>query len=156
MNDIENSVIVKTKNNSFRAITRKTVVAIFNQTMADHNLTQAANRIIDGDSIYEMISFSIERSWGVDCRIYYRNDHSGWEWREELREKNPDIADRIEKNEPIVELGWSATGRDVRTSLAAIDLYQKMTAAAADFEGRLREYRYLYQPKKGATNESAN
>lgn len=153
MNDLENSVIVKTKNNSFRAITRKTVVAIFAQTMADHNLTQAANRIIEDNSIYEMISFSIERSWGVDCRIYYRNDNSAWEWREELREKNPDIADRIEQNKPNVELVWSATGRDVRTSLAAIDLYQKMTAAAADFEGRLLEYKYLYQPKRESKND---
>lgn len=148
MNDIENSVIVKTKNNSYRAITRKTVVAIFKQTMADHNLTQPRMEMIEDNSIYDGISFSIERSWGVDCRIYYRNDHIGWEWREELREKNPDIVDRIEQNKPNVELGWSATGRDVRTSLAAIDLYQKMTAAAADFECRLLEYKYLYQPKR--------
>lgn len=151
--DIENSVIVKTKNNSFRAITRKTVVAIFNQTMADHNLTSPCMQMIEDNSIYDGISFSIERSWGVDCRIYYRNNSSSWEWREELREKNPDIADRIEKNEPNVELGWSATGRDVRTSLAAIDLYQKMTAAAADFEGRLLEYKFLYQPKRKTTEE---
>ena len=95
MNDIENSVIVKTKNNSFRAITRKTVVAIFKQTMADHNLTQPSMEMIEDNSIYDGISFSIERSWAVDCRIYYRNDHSGWEWREELREKNPDIVTRL-------------------------------------------------------------
>ena len=151
--DIENSVIVKTKNNSFRAITRKTVVAIFNQTMADHNLKQNDNRTIEDNSIYDGIYFAVERSWAVDCRISYRNDSTGWEWREQLREKNPDIWDRIEVNNPNVELGWSATGRDVRTSIAAIDLYQKMTAAAADFEGRLREYRYLYQPKKQTTEE---
>lgn len=137
-----NTVTVKVSEKSTKqAITIEVVEDLFNEVLMDHGLRKSGNRV---EAYDHRISYEVERGFGINCRIYYRNDFVlDLEEYRRLSELNPDL--RIARNNPVVELGWSSTSRSVSEALSAIDLYERMTKAAADFENRLNEWEYIIE-----------
>lgn len=135
-----NTVTVKVSEKSTKqAITIQGIEVMFNAVMQDHGLLKGDRRV---EAYDHRLSFEIERGFGINCRIYYRNDFAlDLEEYRRLSELNPDL--RIARNKPVVELGWSSTSRSVSQALSAIDLYERMTKAVADFENRLNEWEYI-------------
>ena len=137
---MENTVTIRASEKlNKQAITIEGIEEIFNEVMQDHGLLKAGVRVLNYD---HRISFEIERVFGVNCRIYYRNDHmSDLSSYMSLSKLNPDM--RVVENHPVIELGWSSTSRSVSQAISCIDLYERMTKAAADFETRISNWQYV-------------
>ena len=137
---MENSVTINVSEKAkASAITIQGIEVMFNAVMQDHGLLKGDRRVEAYDN---RLSFEIERVFGVNCRIYYRNEYVlNMGTLRKLAELNPDL--RVVENHPVVELGWSSTSRSISNAMACIDLYERMTKAAADFETRISEFEYV-------------
>jgi len=125
------------------AVTFAQVKELMEQVMVAHGMTV-------GQQLLEFNGhFNIEfrRAFGTSCQLRYDNDID-YKEMEKLDELNPEINGHIAPNKPEIELGWSATGRDIVHSLSAINLYKQVVDMAADFQDRLTDAAsYIIYPK---------
>ena len=137
---MENSVTINVSEKAkASAITIQGIEVMFNAVMQDHGLLKGDRRV---EAYDHRLSFEIERVFGVNCRIYYRNEYVlNMGTLRQLAELNPDL--RVVENHPVVELGWSSNSRSISNAMVCIDLYERMTKAAADFEARISEFKYV-------------
>jgi hypothetical protein len=141
---IETTNIVKDeKGNIARAIKMSEVVRVFNTVMKEHGLQ--VRREVECRGYTDSFMIEVERSFSVGCHLSYRNDWSSnlTEHMEKIAELNPQPNIHILENRPVIEIGWSGTSRSIPECVSAIDLYQKMVAAASEFQSLIQSYSYI-------------
>lgn len=87
-------------------------------------------------------TIEFEESWGVSCTLYI-NQVGDWDYRAISELPNGARVGLRRLCDTKVELSWSSTTRDVETSLAAINLYQRVLGYAATLRASLAGKYYM-------------